>query len=271
MSCRIAELDWWISFWGKYHGIHDPCCILSGCRICNGHLLRNPPDESFCRFGAATSRTVDLNERGLTVVWKCPMKKAVFLDRDGVLNQAFVRNGKSFSPDTIEEMVIVPDAATALNRLRQQSFLLVVATNQPDIARKRLSREQVFAMNQYLGSQLPLDAIEVCEHDDADHCGCRKPHPGLLLRAAQRDGIELSEVVGWATAGAISTRGGAPSAGRYSLAMGTASISRRSPTLRSKPSPKQWIGSSSNRPNGLLRNEGQLANQRHQIRITSLH
>ena len=121
------------------------------------------------------------------------MKKAVFLDRDGVLNQAFVRNGKSFSPDTIEEMVIVPDAATALNRLRQQSFLLVVATNQPDIARKRLSREQVFAMNQYLGSQLPLDAIEVCEHDDADHCGCRKPHPGLLLRAAQRDGIELSE------------------------------------------------------------------------------
>jgi len=121
------------------------------------------------------------------------MTRAVFLDRDGVLNKAFIRNGKPYSPDTVEEMIIVPDAADALNRLRQRGFRLIVATNQPDIARKRLTREQVDAMNAHLRSNLPLDAVEVCAHDDADNCDCRKPKPGLLLHAAQRDGIALDE------------------------------------------------------------------------------
>lgn len=121
------------------------------------------------------------------------MRKAVFLDRDGVLNKAYIRNGKPYSPDTIEEMVIVPDAAEALERLRRHGFRLIVATNQPDIARKRLTREQVDAMNAHLRSKLPLDAIEVCTHDDADNCDCRKPKPGLLLNAAKRDDIALDE------------------------------------------------------------------------------
>jgi D-glycero-D-manno-heptose 1,7-bisphosphate phosphatase len=121
------------------------------------------------------------------------MRRAVFLDRDGVLNEAYVRNGKPYSPDTIEEMIIVPDAASALDRIRQQGFRLVVATNQPDIARGRLTREQVDAMNAHLRNRLPLDAIEMCVHDDADDCDCRKPKPGLLLHAAQRDGIALLE------------------------------------------------------------------------------
>jgi D-glycero-D-manno-heptose 1,7-bisphosphate phosphatase len=121
------------------------------------------------------------------------MTRAVFLDRDGVLNKAYVRNGKPFSPDTIEGMIIFPDAASALTRLREHGFRLIVATNQPDIARGRLTREQVDAMNGYLRSKLPLDSIEVCTHDDADNCDCRKPKPGLLTRAAQRDGIALSE------------------------------------------------------------------------------
>jgi D-glycero-D-manno-heptose 1,7-bisphosphate phosphatase len=120
------------------------------------------------------------------------MKKAVFLDRDGVLNKADVRNGKPYSPDTVEEMIIVPDAAAALERLRQRGFRLIMATNQPDIARGRLTRAQVDAMNGYLWSKLPLDAIEVCPHDDADRCDCRKPKPGLLLQAAAREGIDLS-------------------------------------------------------------------------------
>jgi D-glycero-D-manno-heptose 1,7-bisphosphate phosphatase len=121
------------------------------------------------------------------------MVKAVFLDRDGVLNEAIVRNGKPFSPDTIEEMVIPADAPAALTRLRQHGFRLIMATNQPDIARGRLARARVDAMNDYVRGKLPLDAIEVCEHDDGDLCSCRKPKPGLLLRAAERDGIALSE------------------------------------------------------------------------------
>lgn len=120
------------------------------------------------------------------------MTKAVFLDRDGVLNEAIVRGGKPYSPDTIEEMVIPADAAAALSRLRQHGFRLIVATNQPDIARGRMTRERVDAMNAHLRSKLPLDAIEMCAHDDADKCGCRKPEPGLLLNAAKRDGIDLA-------------------------------------------------------------------------------
>ena len=121
------------------------------------------------------------------------MTRAVFLDRDGVLNKADVRDGKPYSPDTIEEMIIVPDAAAALARLREHGFRLILATNQPDIARKRLTRAQVDAMNAHLSRQVPLDAIEVCPHDDADNCDCRKPKPGLLVNAARRDGITLSE------------------------------------------------------------------------------
>ncbi len=121
------------------------------------------------------------------------MTRAVFLDRDGVLNKAYVRNGKPYSPDSIEEMIIFPDAARALGRLRDHGFRLIVATNQPDIARKRLTRAQVDAMNGHLRSNLPLDAVEVCVHDDADNCACRKPKPGLLLNAAKRDDIALDE------------------------------------------------------------------------------
>ena len=121
------------------------------------------------------------------------MIRAVFLDRDGVLNKAYVRDGKPYSPDTVEEMIIAPDAADALARLHEHGFRLIVATNQPDIARGRLTRAQVDAMNGYLRSKLPLDGIEMCTHDDADHCDCRKPKPGLLLQAAAREGIDLSQ------------------------------------------------------------------------------
>jgi D-glycero-D-manno-heptose 1,7-bisphosphate phosphatase len=121
------------------------------------------------------------------------MRRAVFLDRDGVLNKAYVRNGRPYSPETVEEMIIVPDATDALDRLRRHGFLLIVVTNQPDIARGRLTREQVDAMNAHLRNELPLDAIEMCTHDDSDHCDCRKPKPGMLLHAAKRDGIALAE------------------------------------------------------------------------------
>jgi D-glycero-D-manno-heptose 1,7-bisphosphate phosphatase len=121
------------------------------------------------------------------------MKRAVFLDRDGVLNEAIVRDGKAYSPDTLADMVIVPDAAEALELLRNRGFRLIMVTNQPDIARGKISREEVARMNDHVRNRLPIDAVEVCEHDDADNCDCRKPKPGMLIRAAERDGIVLSE------------------------------------------------------------------------------
>ena len=120
------------------------------------------------------------------------MTRAVFLDRDGVLNEAVVRNGRPYPPAGLEELVIVADAGAALGLLQGAGYRLVVATNQPDIARGTTPRERVTELNRYLQDRLPLDAVEVCEHDDADQCACRKPAPGLLTRAAARDGIDLA-------------------------------------------------------------------------------
>lgn len=118
---------------------------------------------------------------------------AVFLDRDGVLNQAPLRDGKPLSPMTLAEVVIPPDAPGALERLRQHGFRLVMVTNQPNIARGSQPRDVVHAINRHLAEKLQLQAVEICEHDDGDNCACRKPKPGMLLHAAERDHIALAE------------------------------------------------------------------------------
>lgn len=121
------------------------------------------------------------------------MVAAVFLDRDGVLNQAPVRSGKPLSPMTVAEVVVPIDVPGALERLRLHGFRLVMVTNQPNIARGSQARDVVYAINQYLKEKLWLHAVELCEHDDVDNCTCRKPKPGMLLRAAERDNIALAE------------------------------------------------------------------------------
>jgi D-glycero-D-manno-heptose 1,7-bisphosphate phosphatase len=118
--------------------------------------------------------------------------RAVFLDRDGVLNRAIVRDGRPYPPPSLAELVVVADAAVELARLKALGFLLIVVTNQPDVARGTQARETVEALNAQLVSVLPLDDVFVCFHDDADACDCRKPLPGLITRAAQRYGLDLA-------------------------------------------------------------------------------
>lgn len=119
------------------------------------------------------------------------LKQAVFLDRDGVLNEAVVRSGKPYPPATVGELRIFADAPSALERLRQAGFLLIVVTNQPDIARGAVDGPTVEAINAALRRQLPIDEIYVCEHDDRHDCSCRKPKPGLLFRAVDEYGVDL--------------------------------------------------------------------------------
>jgi len=108
-------------------------------------------------------------------------RPAVFLDRDGVLNRAIVRDGKPYAPATVEEMEILPGTGEALGALKQAGFSLVVVTNQPDVARGTQRRETVDAMHAAMAEVLPIDEFRVCFHDDVDRCACRKPLPGLLL------------------------------------------------------------------------------------------
>jgi D-glycero-D-manno-heptose 1,7-bisphosphate phosphatase len=120
------------------------------------------------------------------------MNRAVFLDRDGVLTLALVRDGKAYAPTTPGEMEIDADAPAALARLKAAGFLLVVITNQPDVARGITRREDVECMHAILRAALPLDAFFVCFHDNQDMCACRKPQPGLLLEAAAAHAIDLA-------------------------------------------------------------------------------
>jgi len=105
---------------------------------------------------------------------------AVFLDRDGVLNRALVVNRRPGAPLTLEEFEVLP-VRPELERLRAAGYALVVVTNQPDVARGRVTRETIEAMHADLAAALPLDEIRVCYHDQADGCTCRKPAPGMLL------------------------------------------------------------------------------------------
>lgn len=120
------------------------------------------------------------------------MVRAVFLDRDGVLNRSLLRRGLPHPPDTVEELEILPGVKEALERLRAAGYLLIVVTNQPDLARGTQSRERLEAIHEALRERLALDEIRVCPHDDADGCGCRKPLPGLLTEAAAQHGIDLA-------------------------------------------------------------------------------
>jgi D-glycero-D-manno-heptose 1,7-bisphosphate phosphatase len=119
------------------------------------------------------------------------MNRAVFLDRDGVLNEAVMRNGGPHPPGNLADLKLIPDTAL-LGRLKDAGFLLIVITNQPDVARHTQDRETVEAINAAIGATLPIDEFFVCWHDDADSCQCRKPKPGLFFEAAASWEIDLA-------------------------------------------------------------------------------
>ena len=118
--------------------------------------------------------------------------KAVFLDRDGVINRAVVKNGRPYPPSSLDELEILPGVKAALESLHKAGYLLIVVTNQPDVARGKASKATVDEIHQYMMASFPLDKILSCFHDDADRCNCRKPKPGALLNAAEEYKLDLS-------------------------------------------------------------------------------
>ena len=119
------------------------------------------------------------------------MKRAVFLDRDGVINAVVVRNGKPYPPATLNDFVLLPGVEGAISALRKAGFLIIVATNQPDVATGIQSRKVVEDMHDKLLSAGLCDDVKVCYHIKEDSCDCRKPKPGMLLNAAREWQINL--------------------------------------------------------------------------------
>jgi len=126
------------------------------------------------------------------------MVKAVFLDRDGVINANLERDGRPVAPTTLAEFRILPGVIDAARRLKAAGFLLLVVTNQPDVATGRTPKATMEAMHAEIRRLMPIDDFMICLHTDADHCSCRKPKPGLILDAAAKYGIDLpsSTIVG---------------------------------------------------------------------------
>jgi len=119
-------------------------------------------------------------------------RRAVFLDRDGVLNASPVRGGKPYPPGSLADLEILPGVKEALETLRAAGFLNVVVTNQPDVATGKQRREVVEEIHSFMKKNLALDAVKVCFHTDADGCDCRKPKPGMLLDAARELDVDLA-------------------------------------------------------------------------------
>ncbi len=117
--------------------------------------------------------------------------RAVFLDRDGVLNAAVVRNGLPYPPKSRDDVTIIAGVEEACVALKKAGFLLLVVTNQPDISRGTTTSASVDEINRYLVDRLELDAAYVCPHDDSDRCRCRKPGPGLIEQAAADWDVDL--------------------------------------------------------------------------------
>jgi D-glycero-D-manno-heptose 1,7-bisphosphate phosphatase len=120
-------------------------------------------------------------------------RRAVFFDRDGVLNDAVVRDRKPFPPMSVAEVRLSEGASAAVAALRLAGFVAVCVTNQPDVARGILQRDVAEDINAYVLRHLGLDDIVACYHDDRDGCSCRKPKPGMIFDAASRLSLDVSQ------------------------------------------------------------------------------
>jgi D-glycero-D-manno-heptose 1,7-bisphosphate phosphatase len=120
-------------------------------------------------------------------------RRAVFLDRDGVINRVVLRQGRPYPPPTLDEFEFLPGVIEAVHVLHRAGFCLIIVTNQPDVATGSQRREIVEAMHSHIRNTLPVDEIKVCYHADQDGCLCRKPRPGMLLQAAQDWSIDLRQ------------------------------------------------------------------------------
>ncbi len=119
------------------------------------------------------------------------MTRAVFLDRDGVINKVVIRHGTVSAPRSFEEFVWTPGIIDEVQRIKDAGYLVFVITNQPDVARGTLPLGELVRMSAAIHACLSVDEVWVCPHDDDDHCGCRKPKPGMIERALEKYAVDI--------------------------------------------------------------------------------
>ncbi len=121
--------------------------------------------------------------------------RAVFLDRDGVINK------KAPEGDYIknwDEFEFLPKVKKAIKKLNEEGFLTIIVSNQRGVAKRIMTEDEVREIHDKMEEELKkegaiINDIYYCPHDVEEHCNCRKPEPGLLLRAAKEHNIDLSQ------------------------------------------------------------------------------
>jgi len=119
--------------------------------------------------------------------------RAVFIDRDGVVNRAITFEGRPFAPTSLDEFEILEGVPEGLALLRRNGFKTVLVTNQPDISTGKQTLSELNRIHNFLKEVCEIDLIEVCCHTDEDGCSCRKPKAGMLLSAARKLSIDLAK------------------------------------------------------------------------------
>ena len=123
------------------------------------------------------------------------MNSAIFLDRDGVVNFSIIREKKPYAPLYLSELEIIPEIKTVIDFFKQRQFKVFVITNQPDVARGKVTIDEVEKINEFIQSQLSIDEIFTCYHDDQDQCECRKPKSGAFMALSKKYNIDLTESI----------------------------------------------------------------------------
>lgn len=119
------------------------------------------------------------------------MSKAIFLDRDGVINKVIIREGRPFSPRSMDEFQIIQGVSEAIALLQKEGLLVVLITNQPDLANGLISNSLISEMHEKIRSETGIIHFYFCGHNDLQNCECRKPKVGMLLQASRDLGINL--------------------------------------------------------------------------------
>jgi D-glycero-D-manno-heptose 1,7-bisphosphate phosphatase len=121
------------------------------------------------------------------------MKKAIFLDRDGIVNKPIILEGKPYPPFIVKQAFLVNNIKNMIDKWHKEGYLVIVVTNQPDISNHLISQRKVEKINRYLQSMAKFDDLFMCPHNEKDKCNCRKPKIGLFLQAKEKYDIDLEE------------------------------------------------------------------------------
>jgi D-glycero-D-manno-heptose 1,7-bisphosphate phosphatase len=116
--------------------------------------------------------------------------KAIFFDRDGVINIPIIKKDKPYPPKEFKDLVLYKQVSKSVLKIRKHGFKVIVITNQPDYQRGLIKKKEILRINNYIKKKFKLDKLYVC-YDSDDKSFFKKPNPGMILRAKKEFNLDL--------------------------------------------------------------------------------